>query len=302
MKLLAPFVALALGAGAFGAPPGDLPPLNESPSSLSLQGKIVWADLHTSDPGAAVTFYTGLFGWTATRIQRPHAVYTVLSADGNPVAGIAVRTVAGQEAGKGRWIPYIAVSDVPRTLSLARKNGARVILPAKDLAERGTQALFLDPQGAPVGILQSSSGDPPDYEPQLSDWAWAHVSEPDPQAACRFYQAVFGYDVAPDPARPSGDAFILSSQGMARAGLSGLPNRPQAQAGWLLLVRVADVNDILSRAGQLGGRVLVEPKSTHPGSRLAIIADPLNAVFGVIEMGQSSVTGRPAPSGGASQP
>jgi predicted enzyme related to lactoylglutathione lyase len=284
VRSLGPLLALVLVASAARAQTADFPPLNNPATNQSLQGKLIWADLHTADPDAAVKFYTGLFGWTATALPRHGHPYTVLFCNGQPVAGVAQRPAAAQDQGRGRWIPYLAVADVPRTIAVAQAHGGRVVFPAKDLPQRGTQALLADDQGALIGILHSSSGDPEDFEPEVGNWAWAHGFEQDPTAGSTFYQAVFGYAAAPEADHTPPGAIILSSQGLARGALGRLPNRPDAQPGWLAFVRVANIDDLVGKVESLGGRVLVPPKATQPGSRIAILADPVDAVIGVMEM------------------
>ncbi|HVW22030.1 MAG TPA: VOC family protein [Opitutaceae bacterium] len=284
VRFLGPLLALALAAASLRAQGPSLPPINTPPTNQSLQGKIVWADLHTSDPEAAIRFYTALFGWTANTLRRHGRAYTILSSGGQPVAGVAERPAAARDQGRGRWIVYLSVADVPRTVAVALANGGRVVFPPKELPARGTQAMLADDQGGLFGILHSSSGDPEDYEPEVGDWAWAHVFAKDSADGMRFYQAVFGYSVTPDTARNRPDVYLLSSQGLARGALGPLPNRPDAMPGWLAFVRVASVDRTVGRVASLGGRVLVDPKSTQPGSRIAILADPVDGAVGVMEM------------------
>lgn len=287
MKPLVLLLAVAFAAGVRAQAPDPLPPINTPATNQSLQGKVIWADLHTADPAAAIKFYTGLFGWTATTLQRANHSYTVFLNDGHPVAGVALRPVTPQDQGRGRWVTYLAVADVPRTLAIATANGGRVLVPAKDLPNRGVQALLADNEGGIFGVLHSSSGDPEDYQPEIGDWAWAHVSEPDPAAAAAFYQTVLGYPSSPDPERAG--AFILGAPGMARTAIGPIPARPDARPGWLIFVRVADAGQSAARAEALGGHILVAPKSTRPGSRLAVVSDPVDGTIGLIELEEGSV-------------
>ena len=138
-------VALALPVGA-----ADLPPLTTPPTGEAYPGKLVWADLFTSDPPAARRFYTELFGWTATEVERgtgsrAHA-YIVLSNEGRPVAGIATGPAGEQAGARGRWIGYVSVPDVAQALATAQSLGGRTVFPAKALPQRGTQALLAIPK------------------------------------------------------------------------------------------------------------------------------------------------------------
>ena len=143
----------------------DFPPLSDTtPAGDHFPGKFIWADLFSPDQAAAQAFYTGLFGWEATTIERttPSGThpYIVMANGGDPVAGIARRPSRMLEAKHGRWVGYVSVPDVEMALVAAKAAGGRVLFPAKDVPQRGTQAIFVDPEGAELGLLRSSSGDP----------------------------------------------------------------------------------------------------------------------------------------------
>ena len=264
----------------------DLPPINVKPSGLMLPGKMIWADLFTKNPTAEVQFYTGLFGWKAATVQRPSgATYIVLSADDVPVAGVIFRDAPQGDTGQGRWINYLTVADVDKTVAAATALGGQVVHPARLLASRGTQALLTDNQGSLIGIIHSSTGDPDDTEPAMGMWAWAHLSARDPAAASQFYHAVFGQEVAPDIRDgQTTSAFLLSSQGFVRASIGPIPARPEAKPEWLGFVRVANLDDAIAKATSLGARVLLSPMSPEPQSRLAILADPAAVAIGIVEL------------------
>jgi uncharacterized protein len=281
-KLLGP---LLLALAVVGARADDLPPLNATPTGLMLPGKVVWADLYTKNPAGEVQFYTGLFGWKAASTTRPSgATYIVLSNDQIPVAGVVFRAAPQGDTGNGRWINYVAVADVNQTITAATGLGGRVLHPARMLPDRGMQAIITDSQGSLLGIIHSASGDPADTEPGVGSWAWAHLSARDPVAASQFYHAVLGYDAALDTREGRQDVFLLSSQNMSRASIGPIPNRPEAYPDWLGFVRVDKLDDALAKATSMGARVLLAPKSTEPGSRLAIIADPSDVAIGLVEL------------------
>ncbi|HTB79410.1 MAG TPA: VOC family protein [Opitutaceae bacterium] len=283
MKTLRLFLLLFLAV--IGARADDLPPINATPTSLTLPGKMIWADLYTQTPDSEVQFYTGLFGWTAETIKRPNGnKYTVLSNNGQPVAGVVFRTAPHGDTGHGRWINYVAVTDVAQTITVVTGLGGKVVHPPKYLPQRGTQAILTDSQGSLLGVIQSSSGDPDDTQPNVGNWAWAHLSARDPAAASQFYHAVLGYEVAPDPREGRPDVFLLNSQGFARASIGPIPNRPEAYPDWLGFIRVANLDEALAKATALGASVLLTPKSTEQGTRIAILADPADVAIGLVEL------------------
>lgn len=261
----------------------DFPPVSDPATGRWTQGKYVWADLFTADPGDASQFYCDLFGWTPSMLSRGNRTYIVLSNQGRPVAGIVLRPRWLKDEVRGRWVGYLSVADVARTARRATANSGRLLFGPKDLGNRGTQAVLVDDQDVLIGLLHSSTGDPEDYEAEPGEWVWAQTFVREPAKAAAYYQEVFGYEATPDTRTARSDAYILSSGGYARGGLGPVPFRPDARPGWLGFVRVGDLGAALARARQLGGRVLVSPK-TRPDSRLAVIADPLGAAVGLIQL------------------
>jgi len=286
-------LCLVLCGAAVIVSAAELPPLSDTtPTGEHFPGKFIWADLFTADPAAAQTFYTGLLGWEATTIERTttsgtHS-YIILKNGDEPVAGIARRPSRGEGPVQGRWVGYVSVPDVAKALAAATTAGGRVLFPAKDLPQRGTQAILVDPEGAELGVLHSSAGDPGEYAPDPGDWTWAQLFARDPVAAGRFYASIAGWEVLPDTRSDRPNVFVLASGGYSRASMAPLPPRPKAKPGWLLSVRVADVKAAAAKATALGGRVLVAPSDAPSEFWRAVIVDPTGAVIGLVQLQQSS--------------
>lgn len=263
------------GAAAF-------PPLNSPATTEQHPGKFVWADLFTTDPVAATKFYSGLFGWTANTITPNGKTYTVFSNGSRPVAGLAPRPPANTKR-PSRWIGYIAVTNISSTLKLVTDAGGKVRAEARDFPQRGAQAIIADNEGSTVGLLQSTSGDLADDEPKPGDWNWFELFVKQPQVVSAFYRQVINYEVAPDLRTERKNDFLLSSGGLARAGVAPLPDREDAKPGWLGVVRVANIDETLVQAVKLGGEVLVAPRAAEFESRFAIIADCTGGAVGLVE-------------------
>lgn len=257
-------------------------PLNEPPTTTHRPGKFVWADLFTTDPVAAKKFYTGLFGWTANTVTQDGKSYTVFSNGSRPVAGLAPRP-ASAKTRPSRWISYIAVTDAAATLSRVKKSSGQVRADAREFPQRGTHAIIADNNGATVGLLQSTSGDSDDDEPSPGDWNWFQLYVSDPHAVALYYHEILGYDIAPDLRTERKNDYILSSGGLARAGVAPLPAREDAQSGWLGVVRVANLDETLARTVALGGEVLLPARPAAYESRFAIIADSTGGSVGLVE-------------------
>jgi hypothetical protein len=257
-------------------------PLNSPAANEYHPGKFVWADLFTTDPVAATKFYSGLFGWTANTITQNGKAYTVFSNGSRPVAGLAPRPPSNTKR-PSRWIGYISVTNLPPTLKLVTAAGGQVRAEARDFPQRGAQAIIADNEGSIIGLLQSTSGDSADDEPKPGDWNWFELFVKQPQVVSAFYRQVINYEVAPDLRTERKNDFLLSSDGLARAGVAPLPAREDAKPGWLGVVRVESIDEAIARAVKLGGEILVAPRAAAFESRFAIIADSTGGTIGLVE-------------------
>jgi predicted enzyme related to lactoylglutathione lyase len=262
----------------------QLPPLVEPASAERHVGKVIWVDLVTPDLDGAKKFYSGLFGWTFRDTHAGRRDYAVAFLDGLPVAGLFLRPVKAGEQKQPAWLTFIAVRDVEAAKKTALEHGARVVSEPRNYPQRGRQAILADPEGAVFAVLASSSGDPADFLAAPGEWIWSSLIVKDPNAEAAFYQTLFGYDVFDLPNDDDVDHVILSTDDYARASVNAFHHDPaRRRPHWLNFVRVVDAVDGAARVVALGGRVLVEPHLDRQGAKVAIVADPTGAPFGLME-------------------
>ncbi|HVU17195.1 MAG TPA: VOC family protein [Candidatus Didemnitutus sp.] len=281
----ATLVVLALllgGATSCFAEGKTFPALVNATDGEHHAGKFVWADLFTGDPATATKFYTSLFGWTAEPITQNGRSYTVFSSDGHPVAGLAVRKNSKRNQ-MSRWIAYVAVADLSDALASVPKAGGVVRAEARNLPDRGRQAIVTDSEGSPIGLLQSNSGETADDEPHPGEWNWFELYANDPRGATGFYHAVFGLEVKPDDRTARKNDYLLLTGDYPRAGVAPLPDHRDSQTGWLGVIRVKNIDETVSQVAKLGGEVLVAPRPVAYESRFAIISDPTGGTVGLVE-------------------
>ena len=287
VPLLASAAMLALGLAAT-AKAAPFPAIASPSTTEHRPGKLVWADLFTSEPDAASKFYCGLLGWTATSIDQKGKAYIVFSNGGVPVAGIAPHSFA-KESHPSRWIGYVSVSDINATVAAVGQLGGKIHGNVRDFPDRGQQAIIGDSEGNPIGLLQSSSGDPADDSTVPGTWNWFEIYVKNTQASANFYHQALGYDMAPEAHSDRKSDFVLSSNGNNRGGIAPVPEDvPDAKPSWLGVVRVADLDKTLALVPGLGGEVLVKPHSVEFGSRFAIILDPTGGTIGLVEYIESA--------------
>jgi predicted enzyme related to lactoylglutathione lyase len=272
-------VAFTVGGASF-----ELPPLNVPSSTEHHVGKVMWVDLVTPDLAAAERFYGALFGWTFQSIHSGASAYSVALMDGHPVGGLFEKAVPAGEHRQSAWMTFFAVRDVETAKGKAKEHGAKVVSDSRSYPSRGRQAVLADPEGAVFAILESSSGDSPDFLAAPGEWIWSSLLSRTPGAEAAFYQSLFSYD-AFDLASDDGlEHVILSSDDYARASVNSLPHdSARRRAHWLNFIRVDNTVDTAAKVIAAGGRILVEPHVDRHGGQVAVVADPAGAPFGLME-------------------
>jgi predicted enzyme related to lactoylglutathione lyase len=272
------------GAAPSLAAPFQLPQIVDPPTDEHHVGKVVFVELVTPDLAAAEHFYGALFGWTFHDIQAGSTAYAEASLDGRPVAGLLHKPMPAGQRLQPSWLSFIAVRDVDATEKTAVQNGAKVLREPHTVPDRGRQAVLADPQGAIFAVLASSSGDTPDVLAEPGDWIWSSLITTDPDADAAFYQKLFDYEVFELPAPDGTQHLTLATDNYARASANSLPaNKPDIHPHWLNYVRVDDAVATTEKIVALGGHVLVAPRVDRQGGKVALVADPSGAPFGLLE-------------------
>ena len=115
---------------------------------------------------------------------------------------------------------------------------------------------------------------------------WVDTSQPDPDAAARFYGGVFGWEFeAVMPEGAPGRYLVARIRGGDVAAVSSRPEGAPAQAVWDTYIWVDDADEAAAKAREAGGSVLTEPFDVMDAGRTAVLADTEGAVFCVWQAG-----------------
>ena len=114
-------------------------------------------------------------------------------------------------------------------------------------------------------------------------FCWVDLAATDANAAQRFYERLFDWTTETRRVRQGTfSVFALGTQNVAsfyqlgEGHLSaGVPSH------WTPYIRVSDVRESAMRANALGATVIVEPFDLAGMSRIALIQDPVGAIFGL---------------------
>ena len=115
---------------------------------------------------------------------------------------------------------------------------------------------------------------------------WVDTAQPDPEAAVRFYGGLFGWEFEDRmPADAPGRYFVARLRGRDVAAVGSLPEGMPPTPAWTTYVWV-DSADEAAGEGRGGRRQGADgPFDVGDAGRMAVLADPEGAVFGVWQAG-----------------
>jgi predicted enzyme related to lactoylglutathione lyase len=249
-------------------------------------GSFSWVELATSDPEAAKSFYTALFGWTIADTPMgpgPEDIYTRLQLSGKDVG--ALYKMMKEQAEHGvppNWLCYVTVSSADETAKKAKELSATVLAEPFDVQEYGRMAMMLDPEGAAFAVWQPGTHIGIQVSNELDAPCWCELSTRDAARAGKFYTDLFGWGLKTgDPAY-----FEITRGGVLIGGI--LPMGPEMQGvppHWGVYFQVADCDATSGKAKSLGGQVCFGPHDVANVGRFSVLQDPQGAAFSVIKLG-----------------
>ena len=107
-------------------------------------------ELMVNDVAKSITFYSIVFDWEFDVDSHPD--YPLISTGKEPGGGVFAKPA---QAPMCSLNTYFDVEDVDATLAKATAAGASVIAPKTAMPGGGHWAMFADPDGIPVGIMQT---------------------------------------------------------------------------------------------------------------------------------------------------
>ena len=254
-------------------------------------GVPMWIDTWRADVRPAARFYAELFGWEMQGAEEAGTEgYAIGTLRGRDVAGIGAPLPEEAPAEPATWTTYIWVDDVAEVAAKAREAGGSILAEPFDSLDGGRIAIIADPAGAAFGVWQVGEHRGAELVNEPSAWAMSFLSSPDPDAAARFYGAVFGWESESfGPAtmfRLPGFVGGEPSQPVPRDVVATMIPAPEgAPAAWAVNLWVTDLDAVATKAKELGGEVISPPAAIEGlPMKEGVIADPEGAVLSVTEL------------------
>jgi predicted enzyme related to lactoylglutathione lyase len=245
-------------------------------------GTPCWVDLMTTDQPAAREFYSALFGWAIEVGPEETGNYGMASVDGKSVAGIG--GMMGMAEHPPVWNTYLATADVDATSKAIEAAGGTVVAPPMDVMEFGRMAFAQVPSGGTFGCWQAGTHLGVERANEPGSLTWNEFMTRDYAGAKDFYAKVYGYTYTD----MSGEGFTYATievDGNTVGGIGELPaSVPQhVPPHWRIYFQVANCDETMAKARELGGSVQGEPMDS-PYGRHVDVADPQGAQFVVLQV------------------
>ena len=260
-----------------------------------------WLDTSQPDPEAAVSFYSGLFGWEFEDVMPAGSdgKYFIARLRGLDVA--AVGSIPEGAPPMAMWNTYILVESADETASKVRDAGGTVAMEPFDVMNAGRMAVFMDPEGAAFCVWEAREHKGAQIVNEHGSVNFNSLNTRNAEDAKRFYNSVFGWQTI----ALGGDAEMWTLPGygdylerdnpdlrkqMAQAGgpegfedvvaaINPIPDdQPDTPPHWSVTFAVDDADAAASKATELGGTVIVPPFDA-PWVRMTVIGDPQGATF-----------------------
>ena len=184
------------------------------------------------------------------------------------------------------WNSYVTVEDADAASAKAQELGATAQMPVIDIRTGGDligrMTILADPEGARFSIWQAGSHQGSGLANVPGAFCWNELCSRDPDAAVRFYEALFGWTIKPGDAENGYREIVCGDR--TNGGI--LPWQEQMgdmPAAWSVYFTVADCETAVARVKELGGNLLMGPVAIEPGT-FAVVADRHGAVFNVMHL------------------
>jgi predicted enzyme related to lactoylglutathione lyase len=124
----------------------------DPPDAFPSYNSWFWIELWAKDASRMADFYRPIGAYTVTR-QEGHGDRTELRmvADGYPRAGVLELE---RKDLPSTWLLYVRVKDLQQTVASITRAGGRLVVSPNPEIRNGKVAIFLDPQGAEVALVE----------------------------------------------------------------------------------------------------------------------------------------------------
>jgi len=235
---------------------------------------VVHFEIGGPDDKPLTDFYGQLFGWDMRPFEG--GGYTMIDTQG----GGGINGGIGKSQTGEPWSTfYVEAADLQAALDKANSLGGTTAMPVTDFGGAVTIAMFNDPDGLLVGLVQAAeAGQDAGPGPSAGSGAavdWFEVLGSAAEGTQSFYSELFGWKVG---AGFPGYGLVDTGAGHGIQGGLGAGD----DSKWATIyASVADVEQTLAKAEQLGGSRVYGPQPVDEQMQTGAFRDPAGNIFGV---------------------
>ena len=253
-----------------------------------------WVETWHDDPGAAIRFYSGIFGWEAENTLPADAdgTFHICRWRGRDAAAIGSPIPEGAPS-TPVWTTFVQVESAEETAGKAKDASGSVIVEPFESLEGGRLAIVADHAGAAFAVWQQAEHKGAQVVNEPGAWSMSALETTDTEGAKSFYGELFGWKSEPF-GPPEAGMMLWRLPGY----VGGTPQQPVPRdnvavmiAGaegadrWTVDFWVFDADEAAAKATELGGSVITSPSDVPgvAGMRQAVLADPGDAAFSITQ-------------------
>jgi uncharacterized protein len=237
---------------------------------------VVHFEIGGPDAHVLQDFYGKLFGWTVNA-DNPANYGLVFKMD-NGIGGGIVTPHFGSRTS------FVTVymtcdDDVGGMLAKAESLGATKEIDVMHPPVGPTIAGFNDPDGNLVGLVSGSSTEAPPMTGGGDPVTWFEIAGTDAAKTQDFYRKLFDWEINADNPMQYGETHGIGN-GIG-GGIFGGMGDPRVT----IYAEVANLEEKLVKASELGGKTVMEPGAVPGGPTIAMFTDPAGNTTGMILKG-----------------
>jgi hypothetical protein len=244
-------------------------------------GRFAWYELLTSDPMAAIAFYTEVVGWKTQPWEQ--GGYTMWVGSQGPLGGVTpLPEQAKQMGAPPYWQANVEVANLDHSVELVKELGGKVLV-VETVPSVGRFAVIADPQGAVIALFKPETSMASHDVNEAGEFSWHELYTTDHEAAFEFYHQVVGWERQGEfDMGPMGKYVLWGREGKQLGGMMTKPAEMKMPAAWMYYVTTTDLDGALQRAKSMGAKVMRGPMDVPGGQRIVQLLDPQGAAFALV--------------------
>jgi predicted enzyme related to lactoylglutathione lyase len=252
-------------------------------------GTLSYVELITADAQGAKDFYMNLFGWSIRdEDMGQQGVYTQFLKEGDVTGAMFEQTPDMKEASvTSHWNIYLTVEDADQAVARARELGGEVMMGPMEVYTHGRMAVLSDTVGAKFCIWEPGDRIGLGRKEESATLCWAEHMTGDRTKSQAFYEGLFGWMTQGMEMGETGTYHMMgySPEQMCCGMMEISPEMGPVPPHWLPYIQVDDLDAVMRKASDLGGKIAVPVTDIPGGSRFSVLQDPQGARLGVYQPG-----------------